>query len=67
MDLSIPISGVRVEHNTIKYNAAFSACEEAQVWFRAMELLAEMADVRVRCTITYSAAISACGKVGECY
>ena len=45
------------ERNTIKRNVAYSACEKAQVWVWAVELLAVMAEVRVeQGTITYSAA-----------
>ena len=45
---------------------ALSVCETPQVWFRAVELLAAMADARVgQCTITYSAALGACNKDGR--
>ena len=60
------MANIRVEADTITYNAAISACEKAGDWVRALQLLQGMATSLVEAnTISYNAAISACEKAGD--
>eukprot|EP00975_Prorocentrum_lima_P031894 6695567-Prorocentrum_lima.AAC.1 len=57
---------MKVEPDTITYNAAISACEKRGEWVKALELLMGMGNVKVEAnTISHNATVSACEKCGE--